>query len=65
MGMLEPEKLSVAIKNTNDITQRVSVDLQAYSIEPMLIWITSQYDETTDKTTLTLDVHQNLRNYFY
>ena len=65
IGFLEPEKLSVTIKDVNEINHTLSVDLEAYTLEPILVWVTCDYDEDADETTFKLAVHPKIKNFFY
>lgn len=62
-GFLEPEKITVAIKDTNNTTHTASLDIPAYGLEPMLVWITCKYEN--EATTLSLNVHDGVKGYFY
>jgi hypothetical protein len=62
---LETEKIRLNIKDNYDVTHTLSLNLPYYTIEPILIWISSNYNAFENETTIQLNVHTDIRSFLY
>ena len=64
LGDLQLDSVRFTIKGANDTDNVVEVEINPYTKEPILIWFNCEYNQATGKTTITLNVHHDTKNYF-
>ena len=65
MGTFEQNKVKFSIMDSYSNVHTASVDLPNRTVEPLLIWVTCEYNENSKLNTLSLNVHLDSRTYFY